>query len=98
MTEQRTIYQAIETKYLGPTNTKGGRIKATAWAGSTTTPYDHGLNYSENHRAAALALAAKLGKYAEQYNGSSIWTEGDWLQGGNAKGDGYVFIVIEKGA
>lgn len=26
--------QAIETKYLGPTNTRGSRIKASAQAGS----------------------------------------------------------------
>ena len=81
----RFITQAIETRYLGPTNTKGGRIKATAWAGSVTVPYDHALNSEDNHRAAAMALVAKL-----------QWP-GTFAQGGNAKGDGYYFVNV-KGA
>ena len=36
--------QAIETKYFGPSNVKGSRIKATAQAGSVTVGYDHALN------------------------------------------------------
>jgi hypothetical protein len=87
------IYQAIETRYLGPTNFRSGRIKARAWAGSVTMPYDHALNAEDNHRAAALALAAKCAKHAEQYGGKSIWSEGTWHQGGNAAGTGYVFVV-----
>jgi len=87
------IYQGIETRYLGPTNTKGSRIKASAWAGSVTVPYNHALNTEDNHRAAAMALAAKCAKHAEQYGGKSIWSEGTWAQGGNAKGTGYVFTV-----
>lgn len=81
----RTITQAIETRYLGPTNTKSGRIKATAWAGSITVPYDHALNSEDNHRAAAMALVAKL-----------QW-QGTFAQGGNAKGNGYYFVNV-KGA
>ena len=77
------VTQAIETKYLGPTNTKGGRIKATAWAGSVTMPYDHALNAEDNHRAAALLLQTKYG-----------W-QGTFAQGANAKGDGYVFVNVE---
>lgn len=77
------VTQAIETKYLGPTNTKGGRIKATAWAGSVTVPYDHALDVQGNHAAAALALRYKMG-----------W-QGKFAQGGNAKGDGYVFVNVE---
>ena len=77
------ITQAIETRYLGPTNTKGGRIKATAWAGSVTVGYDHALNTDGNHKAAADALIAKMG-----------WA-GTFAQGGNAKGDGYVFVNVE---
>jgi hypothetical protein len=77
------ITQAIETRYLGPTNTKGGRIKATAAAGSVTVPYDHALNADANHKAAADALIAKMG-----------WT-GTFAQGGNVKGDGYYFVNVE---
>jgi hypothetical protein len=77
------ITQAIETRYLGPTNTKGGRIKATAWAGSVTVPYDHALDAADNHKAAQLALRGKLG-----------W-QGKYAQGGNAKGNGYYFVNVE---
>jgi hypothetical protein len=77
------ITQAIETKYLGPTNTRGGRIKARAWSSSLTVPYDHALNPEDNHRAAADALRAKLG-----------W-EGTFAQGGHPNGCGYVFVNVE---
>ena len=75
--------QAIETRYLGPTNNRGGRIKATAWGGSITVGYDHALNTDDAHRAAANALIAKMG-----------W-HGTYAQGGNAKGTGYYFVNVE---
>lgn len=77
------VTQAIETRYLGPTNTKGGRIKATAWAGSITIGYNHALDTQDNHRAAANALIAKMD-----------W-RGPFAQGGNIKGDGYYFVNVE---
>jgi hypothetical protein len=77
------ITQAIETKYLRATNVRGARIKATAAAGSVTVGYDHALNTDGAHKAAADALIAKMG-----------WT-GTFAQGGNAKGDGYVFVNVE---
>jgi hypothetical protein len=51
--------QAITTKFLGPTNVRGSRIKATAQAGSLTLHWNHALNPDGNHTAAAKALAAK---------------------------------------
>jgi len=53
--------QAITTKFLGPTNARGSRIKASAYAGSITIGYSHELNSDENHRAAAVALCEKMG-------------------------------------
>lgn len=53
--------QAIVTKYLGPTNLKGTRVKAACEAGQITVSWDHALNADENHDAAAHALAKKLG-------------------------------------
>ena len=54
--------KAIETKYLGPTNYHGSRIKATDNDGnSVTMPYDYELNSYENYRLAAVALAEKMG-------------------------------------
>jgi hypothetical protein len=77
------VTQAIETKYLGATNAKGGRIKATAWAGSITLPYDHALDVQENHKKAAFALLLKL-----RWNGK-------YAQGANVKGNGYYFVNVE---
>ncbi len=53
--------QAITTKFVNPTDTKGSRIKATAEAGSVTVAWDYDLNTEGNHTAAAKALCAKLG-------------------------------------
>lgn len=53
--------QAIETKFLAPTNTQGARYKATAAAGSITIHADYALAYDGNHLAAANALVEKLG-------------------------------------
>jgi hypothetical protein len=63
--------QAIQTEYLGPTNVRGSRVKATAQAGSITLNWDNALNPDRNHKAAALALATKLG-----------WNYGIWHGGG----------------
>ena len=51
--------QAITTKYIGPTNYRGSRIKASAYAGSVTVQYDSGLSTNANHARAAAALASK---------------------------------------
>ena len=80
------IYQAIETRYLSCTNTKGGRIKATAWGGSATISYPHELNTDDAHKAAAMALVAKMG-----------WPTSGWTQGGNVKGTGYYFVRADNG-
>lgn len=79
------IVQAIETRYLGPTNSKVGRIKATARAGSKIVPYDRALSIEGNHRAAAMALVAKLGWHTHA-------PAERWATGGNAKGNGYVRV------
>lgn len=63
--------QAIQTKFMGPTNTRGSRIKATAAAGSITLGWDHALNSEQNHVAAARALCQKFGwvpKPGENYH------------------------------
>lgn len=79
--------QAIETKYMGPTNARGGRVKATAQAGTVTIPWDHALDSEGNHAKAAATLMTKLG-----WDGPSYGS----LQGGaNAKGDGYVFVFCQ---
>lgn len=76
------IFQAIVTKYLGPTNTRGSRIKASASAGSKTVEYDCALNPDDNHKVAAETLATSLG-----------WA-GQWFGGGMPQGNGNVFVCV----
>lgn len=73
-------YQAIVTKYIGPTNTRGSYIKASASAGNVTFAYDDSLSSNANHAAAAEKLATKF-----------KW-RGHWYSGGMPGGHGYVFV------
>ncbi|MGZ8888002.1 MAG: hypothetical protein ACXW1D_00420 [Halobacteriota archaeon] len=79
--------QAIHTKYFGPTNSKGSRIKATCDAGSVTIPYPHELSGMDCYKAAADALVKKLG-----------WTDayyGELVGGGLPNNGGYVFVFVQ---
>lgn len=73
--------QAIITKYFGPTNSRGSRIKAQCAAGSVTIPYPYALWGQERHRAAAVALCQKL-----------QWTDHGALLGGQLHTGDYVFV------
>ncbi len=54
--------QSIRTRYLGPTNTRGTRIKAISASGeSTTVARDHAHDVQADERRAAVALCRKLG-------------------------------------
>lgn len=74
--------QAITTKFLGPTNCRGSRVKASAQAGSLTLSWDDALDIDDNHAAAAIALANKLG-----------WG-GQWVGGGLPGGEGNCYVCI----
>lgn len=85
------ITAAITTKFHGPTNTKGSRIKATARKAiqysdyrlpelAHTTHRDCALSIARNHCHAAQALAEKL-----------QWT-GLWIAGGSPDNHGYVYV------
>ena len=84
--------QGITTRYLGPTNIKGSRIKAVArradaWGPeqNITAPLDYALSTEQNHTRVAHLLAVKLG-----------WT-GLWVGGGNAPGNGFCYVNIGEG-
>jgi hypothetical protein len=62
-----SMFQAIQTKYIGPSNVRGARVKAWAEAGSLTLSWDHALNVEENHAKAAQALADKFGWTGPRY-------------------------------
>lgn len=52
--------QAIKTKYHGPTNNRGSRVKASCERGSLMVEWEHGLNPDQNHRRAAKLLLDKF--------------------------------------
>lgn len=79
------MYQAITTKFLGATNHRPSRVKATSASGHTVTvSWDHALNTTENHLAAARTLAEKL-----------EW-RGCWVMGGLEPG--FVFVCLMPGS
>lgn len=65
------MFQAITTKYVGPSNVRGSRVKATASAGSVTLHWDDALNSEQNHTAAAMALAKKYEWKGSYYGGGT---------------------------
>jgi hypothetical protein len=77
-----TNRQAIQTKFLRPTNSRGAKVKAFAAAGSVTISWDHRLNPEQNHRAAAEMFANRMN-----------WT-GTWIAGTLPAGD-MVFTLVE---
>lgn len=76
--------KAIETRYHGPTNTRGSRISASDSDGNRVSiPYPYELSGEDVHRKAAEALAHKMG-----------WlTDGMRLEAGATK-RGYVFVFV----
>ena len=71
--------QAIVTKFHGPTDCQGARVRATTGAGSITVSWDYALGIEANHRAAALALASRYGWPLD-------------MVGGGLPRSGYVFV------
>ena len=62
------MMQAIQTRYFGPGNVKGSRIKAWCVAGSVTIDYPHEVGTGQPaHRLAAEALRDKLGWNTPRY-------------------------------
>lgn len=73
----------ITTRYIGPTNNRPGRVKATTGSGkSATYSWDHSLGVFENHAGAAKALAGKLGIVGRR------------IVGGGVHGSGYAFAFV----
>mgnify|MGYP007005619350 CR=1 FL=1 len=81
------MFQAIQTKYLPATNTRGSRVKASCEAGSVTVPWDYSGGNQSNHTRAAQALVEKLGWVPAQ--GANY--AGDWV-GGGLGNRGCVFV------
>lgn len=76
--------QAIVTKYLGPTNFLGARVKASAQAGSITVDWKDELDANENHERAAQYLKNKL-----SWNGKLVG-------GGMPDGRGNCYVIVSS--
>lgn len=86
---------AITTKYIGATDFKGSRIKATAGNGQTVTiSYPHEYNSEDAHAQAAIALCIKMNWLPTDRFEDNQW-EHDALVGGGTK-DGYAFVFACK--
>jgi hypothetical protein len=86
-----TNCQAIQTKFLGPTNSRGSRVKAFAAAGSVTIAWNHRINSEQNHRAAAEMFANRM-------NWSGTWSAGTLPSGDmvfvSTEGDQFVAFKV----
>jgi hypothetical protein len=78
----------IRTRYLGPTDTKGARIKAWSGSRSVTIPYPYQLSTEDAHAEAASWLHDKL---HGQDDGRF-----EYAVARSAKDDGYVFYPMER--
>lgn len=76
--------QAIQTKWLGPTNTQGSRVKAfsVAFPRGVTVGWDYALGVEGNHDAAARAFIV-----------SKCW-QGIWARGCSPDGKGNVYVYV----
>lgn len=73
------IRQAIKTKYHGPTNFSGARIKATCDAFSKFFPWEYEFSVEMNHRRGAQLLMSEMG-WDLPLNGGSFKDEYYWVQ------------------
>ena len=76
--------QAILTRYIGPTNFRGTRVRASCAAGSIIVPWDDALGIDANHAAARRALVRKLD-----------WQDRTWASGTLASGD-FVHVITGR--
>jgi hypothetical protein len=90
--------QAIITKYIGPTNSRGARIKAECERGKIFFSYPYELSGDACHRAAVDALTDKFAK-EDRKAGEPIagnpW-KADYVTGQIPSGQ-YVHVFTEGG-
>lgn len=83
------MYQAIVTKFHGPTNVRGARYSARCEATSVIVSADDALDVPENHARACKLLCTKMAD-----KGHKVWL-GHWI--GSALPDGrYTFVSAER--
>ena len=63
----KAIYKAIAVKYLGPTNSRGARVKASGGTGNVTLPFRHDQDMRQNVAAAVDELLLRNGWLSYSY-------------------------------
>lgn len=71
--------QAIRTRYLGPTDSKGSRVVASCAAGRRIVPWDHAQDPEGNHRLAARLLASRLDWRGQFFGGCNPDGSYSWI-------------------
>lgn len=89
--------QAILTKYLAPTNSRGARIKATCERGSITIPWSYEMRNSDSHIHAAKKLVEK---FCREDEAEGLFPDGNnpWsfpLASGQLSSGDYVHVFTE---
>lgn len=68
-----TPCRIIETRYHGPTDTRGSRVSARLPSGEKlSAPWAYELGIEDNHTSAAVALCERLGWPAPTLAGNSV--------------------------
>jgi hypothetical protein len=90
--------QAIQTKYLGPTNTKGSRIKAWCERGSVTVDYDQYSGVGAHDKAMKALISRFVSEDTEKYGTPAAcpWIKHGWIRGGISTGYVYVADVASE--
>lgn len=83
--------QVVTTKYLGPTNSRGSRVKVNSWQGSKSYNWHCELSTEENH---SLAVANFLCELNKKRQGDMKWHI--VAGGGMPDGVGYGFVIDLK--
>lgn len=81
---------AIVVKYLGPTNRRGSRMKATDGMMTATVSYDDGLSAQMNAESAARLLIQKRGWFPSSPKQPNLYGA-FWAMGILPNGD-YVYV------
>ena len=74
--------EAIKTRFLGPTDTKGARIKASWSKGNLTIPYPYEMDRQGGHQQAARLL------FSRDFGGNIVFATGHLPDGT------YVHVMI----
>jgi hypothetical protein len=87
--------QAIFTKYISLTNTKGSKVKAYCERGSITLCVDSELSMEMNHVAATVAL---LAKFANEDGSDKSWGFiGSYACGASPRHEKSSYVFVDVG-